>query len=734
VNRTLRQRIGDLFQTGIWIPGLVVLLWSLAQLLRDPGFFWCDDFQSQTSPFLEEIVRSWREGEWPILSRNSWCTGNLAGEFQLGTFSLPFNALLLAVWSFPLSLASKAAAVSIAHLIWLATGVFLLGRLRGLATPFATAAALATALSGWIIVWGATDWISFLAGFSWVPWVWWSLQTALTSDSVWKRWLRPALCVALLITSGNTFAIAMVPLVGGWLGLQAVVRDRNWPALGPLTVAGLLGVALSAPAWGLLIETATASPRWGWGMAVHHSWIVPWRAWPGLILPSFVTPWPDFFGSLRPHASLELACGLVPVAALVAALVFQPRVTLRRLPWELLLLAGCVLLVSLPSVGQFRWSFRWLPLFHLVLALTAADILQHHLARRAAVCGAVLISAVGAAVALFGENRSPALSIWLLGFGIAWPLAERFVARAWAEWLPAAVITLSLGAAFWYLPTHQSAPKYSFNDSLLDPAPLDRDRLYLSLYSFSEISHARSRAPGHGNLLRPLNTMHAAGLRFLNGYSSFPGREVQALFDAHGNVHPVKAESMAGPQGERLLLFLGVDGIVFSTDYAHFAAGLGPEWEKVAEAPEGVAYHREPRRFQPVKALTFLFDRPGVPLAQPELRLIAERRNSVTVEVTPPAIPPDAEPVSPTAVAPIAFVRPFLAGYEARLNGQLVAVRAYRDILPIVELPANARGILELRYRPQGLTRGLWLTAAAALAMLAIALGALLRRRRNAAS
>jgi len=721
-------------RAAIFIPGVLVLLWCLVQLARDPKFFWNDDFQGQAMPFFEEIARSWREGEWPILSRNSWCSGNLAGEFQYGTFSPSVTAFVLAIWSLPLSLPAKAAALAIVHLIWLATGVFVLGRLRGLTVPLATTAALATSLCGWLIAWSATNWISFVIGFSWVPWVWWALQTALTSTSVWKRWLRPGLCVALLITAGNTFATMMVPMIAGWLFLQAVIRDREWRVFGPLVVAGLLGAGLSAPAWWLLLEAASLSPRWNWGMALQHAWIVPWRAWVGLVLPSFVTPWPYYSGEYFRHASVELACGLVPAAALAAAVVFQPKTTVRKLRWELIFLIFCILLVSLPSAGQFRWSFRWLPLFHLILALTAAAALQNGFARRAAICGVGLTGAAWAGITLFGENRSPVLSAWLLGIGVAWWLAQRFLPRVLADWLPAAVVALSLGATFWFLPTHHPSyqTKFSFDETILKPEPLDPDRLYLSLHSFKEIVDADRRPAGFGTIVRPVNTMHSAGLRFLNGYSSYSGLEVRALFEHHGSLLPEKAGSLTGPDGERLLMFLGVDGIVFSDEYAHFAGTLGPQWKKVTAAPEGVVYHREPRRFQPVKVLSFLFDRPDVPLADPVVEILAERRNSVTVRIT--ALPAITKlklgDSKASAVAPIAFVRPYLPGYEAFLDGAPVPVRAYRGILPMVELPAEAGGILELRYRPHGLTRGAVLSAVSAAVMLLIAV---IGRKRRAA-
>ncbi len=48
-----------------------------------------------------------------------------------------------------------------------------------------------------------------------------------------------------------------------------------------------------------------------------------------------------------------------------------------RVLWpELLLLLALGLLCVLPSASVFRWSFRWLPMFHLALALVAAEALQ----------------------------------------------------------------------------------------------------------------------------------------------------------------------------------------------------------------------------------------------------------------------------------------------------------------------------------------------------------------------
>ena len=50
--------------------------------------------------------------------------------------------------------------------------------------------------------------------------------------------------------------------------------------------------------------------------------------------------------------------------------------SIDRVKWELVLLLLVLLLSMTPTAGMFRWSFRWLPFFHLVLAICAAEALR----------------------------------------------------------------------------------------------------------------------------------------------------------------------------------------------------------------------------------------------------------------------------------------------------------------------------------------------------------------------
>ena len=101
---------------GALSAGLLVVVFCLILLWHNPLVFWNDDYELSVLPVFADMARSWSEGHWPILSPYSWVCGNLAGEFQYGTFSLFVNAAVVLIWKFPLAFPQQAAALSIAHL------------------------------------------------------------------------------------------------------------------------------------------------------------------------------------------------------------------------------------------------------------------------------------------------------------------------------------------------------------------------------------------------------------------------------------------------------------------------------------------------------------------------------------------------------------------------------------------------------------------------------------------
>src|SRR6201982_288779 len=120
---------------GAITTGAIVVFFCLILLWHNPLLFWNDDYELSVLPVFADVARSWSEGHCPILSPYSWVCGNLAGEFQYGTFSVFLNAAVIVIWKFPLTFPQQAAALSITHLFLLAIGAFLLARDRRLSIP-----------------------------------------------------------------------------------------------------------------------------------------------------------------------------------------------------------------------------------------------------------------------------------------------------------------------------------------------------------------------------------------------------------------------------------------------------------------------------------------------------------------------------------------------------------------------------------------------------------------------
>ncbi|HEY0368538.1 MAG TPA: hypothetical protein VGC85_02980, partial [Chthoniobacterales bacterium] len=291
---------------GAASTGGLVVLFCLLLLRHDPHFFWTDDYQISILPVFTDVARSFSEGQWPLLSPYSWVCGNLAGEFQYGTFSIFVNAAVVIIWKFALTFSQQAAALSITHLVALAAGGYLLARGRQLAIPLAIFVGLVSALNGWIICWGASDWFGALAAFTWLPWSWWALERCAAPNHTPARVLLPAPFIYLLVTGGFPYTIPMLALITGWIVLRALATRRDWSVIVRVATSWLLGVGLSAPAWISLITYSIGARRAG-EVFRPKQWLVPFTGLPSLVLPEWTVQWHVFEEALVPHSGIELA-------------------------------------------------------------------------------------------------------------------------------------------------------------------------------------------------------------------------------------------------------------------------------------------------------------------------------------------------------------------------------------------------------------------------------------------
>ncbi len=703
---------------GAFSAGVIVLLFCLVLLGHNPFVFWNDDYELSVLPVFADVARSWSEGHWPILSPYSWVCGNLAGEFQYGTFSLFVNAAIVLIWKFPLTFPQQAAVLSISHLFVLAIGAFLLARDRGFSRPLSIFVALVASLNGWIVCWGATDWFGALGAFTWLPWAWWGAERALDARRTKGRFLWPTPFVYLLVTGGFPYTVLMLLLLIAWLSIKSLVKIRSILPILPMLFGVALGFGLSAPAWLALLDLVQGSARELQSPAAHWQWRVPLAALPGLILPSWTVNWTDFSSRGLPHSATELACGLVASSVLVAGFAWGAPLVVRRIKWDLVLLLLVLLLCMTPMAGLFRWSFRWLPFFHLVLAICAAEALMAGLpARLAAIVAFGLVSLAGAAALIFhtaGPYTFPLLWI-LIGLAAAWVLlacvgrdgalrrpGHRIVAVLPVDWLPASVTFCVFLATYLCIPTNCGVPRYDFSQELLKPAPLDSQRLYLSVYPWAELTYCVGNNPGPvGQTLRPGSTSMWAGLRFINGYSPIRAAGVARKFETtiHGEINPdigshlLKKE--AGKGGE--LEMMGVDGIVVARE-VNIVPQPSAEWDSVVSTDEGTVFHRHGAPFARVRSVTSIDSRPNERFVSATVSRINDSRNIVEADVD---VPIGNRP------ALLTFSRPYFHGYEARIANQRFVVTSFRGLFPVVEVPAGTRGRLHLSYRPPWLILGI---------------------------
>ena len=716
---------------------LLVIALSMVLYAIHPPFFVKDDFQLQYLPGSREVARAWMDGEFPLLSRYSWLCAGLGAEYQFGVFSIVRLLLDLVVWLLPLSLTGRGAFLFIAHAAIAAAGGYRLGRSYDASPSNAYVVALVAGLNGWILWWGTT-WFPAIASFAWLPWYWLALR-GIARGHRWS-WIGAPFPLYLLIASGWPYSVAMAAAVAAMNFFAALAR-RQWRAASIMVASSTLGLMLAAPAVLMLLEYWPATARTTVATLVDPSWFVPLPAMFGFVLPSFSVLWPVFVG-WYPHAAVELLGAFVPLAGIAAA--FR-RDFLRRYAPELTLSFVLLLLILMRSAGPFRWSFRWLPLVLLLLAVIGAAGVE--LARkRAALCGAILIAITVAATLLIGHDRALTLTHAAI-IGALCLLWYFFDARLGA-FMPAAIASVMIVLTFVAYSHRSETPRWEYDQALLSPGPFDPTRRYLAMYDLDVIARQDQwdrYSIGTNVELRPGNIPMFAGVEFINGYSPLGLTAMINVFmaDTHGPIDVERAEMLLARESGRnqLLHHLGVDGLVVPEPLVRKHAPLLARngWRPVARVGPCIVLHREQPLREPLffAALAFkardeqqayaaMFGRrtPHLPVVllvpgagrgerygQREIADVEEGRNHTSFVV---------RGGGPKAL--VVFRRPWLPGWRATIDGRPLPVLRAHMIMPAVEIPANAAGEVRLVYRPRALFRG---GALAALALLILGVGAM---------
>jgi hypothetical protein len=751
---------------GIASAVALVLGFNLLMLWQRADFFLQDDMLMQYMPASRDVARALRSGEWPLLTPYCWHGAGLAGEYQHAVFS-PFELLLgSVVWSLPLSLANTAALLSLTHLSILAAGTYRLARAHGCNLLAAHVVTLITCSNGWMMNWGAVSWYPALTSFAWLPWTWLALERlAFAREIRASRVVIGALWLTLILTAGWLYTCAMAALLTVYFACKAFRSHER--CMYVLAAAWALALALASPALAMLFDYGSATVRGEEGLSFQRGMTVALEGLLGSALPSYHTYWENFFTpSVR--RSIELAGALVPLVCWGAALAARGRKLLHEQRALALLLAACTLLATSPALATMRFSFRWLPLWHLVLALIGMQAWSRERtsSRWPALAALVITTFVwlrALALDLDPSATSFRLGAWLSALCIAWVVIARFEpARARG----AAMLGFVLGSlllTYRHLPPNSEVIRWAIGERPQAPEPLERRRRYLSTWLWHDIM-----LPGEGPAYGAGWLMDTGGLlpsyasllnrvEVLQGYSPVGELALTRIFQF--NIHgeqlldaPMRLLSDAG-RNDGVLQLAAVDGLLVPPRYQNELATLEAHgWHRAGEVPRAVVMHRSgapsprvrsiaeatlvPSLHQVIERIARRDLAAPVPsllldeslsaersqhFADAEVKLLEEGRQRSVAQVR---VATSREP------GLIVFARPWLPGWRARLGDRELDVERYDGFLPAVRVPAGSVGELELRYFPRVLGYALVLVAIATFLASAACLAELRTRRR----
>ncbi|HEY6882043.1 MAG TPA: hypothetical protein VI299_28635, partial [Polyangiales bacterium] len=672
-----------------------------------------------------------------------WFGAALAGEYQHAVFS-PFELVLnTLVWMLGLSLADTAMLLVLVHLAILSAGAFRLARAYGCTPVAAVVVAVVGSLNGWMMNWGAVNWYPALTSFSWLPWLWLALLQLLRSRQleIWRVCVAGAL-LGTLLSAGWVFTVAMAGLVTAWL----VLAPHRLRSLLVCSAVWLIGLGLASPALAMLANYGAETVRGEQSLSINRGMIVAVEGLLGMVLPAYRTHWNGFF-SEGVRRSVELAGALVPVVCVSVG----GRVSGQR---ALAVLTAIVaLLMMSPALEGLRFSFRWLPLFHLTVALLGMRAWS--LAPRAsalpalvALVATLLVWARARLLDLDPGTQSMQLGAALSALALAWLLLSLLRPR-WGALPMLAFVVGSLWLSYRVVPPNSEVQRWSVDGDPRALEPLHADVRYLSLWEWGDLLRLEDGPGGRDWVLatgglRVGYTALFAGASMLHGYSPVGELALSRLFEF--NIHAENAPGYVtralheASLGGGLLQLAAVDGLIVPPRYTAELAELeGAGWRRVARVPQGEVLHRATRspRVRAIRealavptlsaAMDVLVQRspahtPSVlvdkrlPDAQPqsfaeaEVTLTSEQRLKSVAEV---AVPAGGDP------ALVVFARPWLPGWKARLGDQKLRVVRYDGFLPGVIVPAGAHGTLVLRYFPGRLAITLWIAGVTLLLCLA---------------
>ncbi|MEM7585958.1 MAG: hypothetical protein AAF560_21390 [Acidobacteriota bacterium] len=738
----------------------------------DASFFLRDDFLNYYLGGFAEISRALSAGEFPLLTQGSWQAGALGGEYQFGLFSPVLLAANLMLFGAGASLQLIATALVWLHLLILASGAYRLARGREHSPELSLMVALAASLNGWIAIWGV-NWFGALAAIAWLPWAWWALER--------EHFKLAGVFLALLITAGFPHACLMAGFVvivevgRRMIAHRAIntraINTRDLASSGAPIGSLMLGLGLSAPAWLMLVEYSGATLRSqntaSWFLQTDLT--VPFKALFGTVLPHITAPWRAPWLGADDSPSIVMHCGLVPVALLATAFWVRRSRLLQELDYDLLVLAVLLLLMAAPGVSVMRWSFRWLPLFFLQLALVAAgaarSIPDDALKRFGRTAWLLVASVATLALALDGDRDAPTLVLifGLLATATLWwgldAAALRGSEKASSARLHMLWLVVPISAALTFGTSLEAFPIHHRRVEPVPTSAFDPEITYLAFYTLADLAPNPLIYPGQRYF--PGNEPLHAGPRTVNGYSPLQPAGLARTLGLNYMGAMIAQELVPGiakqPLGP-LLRRMAVDGLIVWPNSHELRDLPFADFERVTALSEGkganeiTIYHRRGERSKRIQTvpqarvipwvdqISLLgrsdeprLERPGLSSDAPDQSTVFGAARVSRIEEGRHRMAARVDTRGSKLPAIVSFARPWLPGYRATLDGESVELLRLDLMMPAVEVPAGREVDIVLAYRPASLRLGLGLVVLSALAMTATGGWRRLRLRRHAA-
>lgn len=731
------------FLVGVFAATFLAVPYFMHLLNGDPYLFFQDDIQTEYMPLFHEIARLLKAGQFPLITDRVWNGGALINEYQLGILN-PICLLLIWIISYIPDLGQAVAVYVIFHYALYAAGIYYLCRQLNYKTVPALVSVSVGGSSLWLLYWGATTWLPALVSMAWFPWSFAALVVVYRHP---RYFLLGSIMVAMPILAG--WPVSVFSMLVIFSCIAAVVLCRCYKIMTSISLnsfneAGffykachvfklffcnqvipsqtesmvntrrlfLVGVCAAC---GLMMAMPALLPSFLYISKESTRVLGPDITWSTRLdnlltinLPYFSALWNVYGHYQWVFVNYTYASWFFPVLLFSLPSKEFSRPTML---WFLFLVVLFAALSMAPQFWEFRWNFRFLPYWHLIVGL---------------MCGWIL-------------SQEDIVSKWtfrglLLGFGVPFFLSYCSSPGHWhgpSYFLPFLLLLtimvlvlqyenhkehfiLLFGQIFFLfciftLSHNDNIPTWPVPTQIV--APVDESQNEIFLYSHDPLSSHFSKDVAGDDFFWDHIMYGNSGLYYgrttINGYSPIYAKGFSRNF-CFGHIGqsckklPDWLMTIDEVTHQPFIDLLKVERVTALKEFAEpFQKAAGPIWKQ--DNPLSSTYPSFVRA-SPLPPY------PGsISWMQYPATLTLVSRTAQREEYSVDAVVQDNK---------ILFARAWYMGMSAELNGQKLSLVPYRDLLPLVTLPAGSQGRLVLSYWPTGMTLGLILALCGGLLSL----------------